>query len=153
MDITIITAHSEKPFDSTQYFGILLSKSLTIIHMVHWYIQNYNAHQVLGDLYEDLDDLFDRLQEEIIGTSKTQNKPFPKFSPEMFMIDDLDQYNQDNEELMDTYYKTTVKLTAIMNSVEFSEYIDSIDSGLNNTREEVLSRINKANYLLAMIQL
>jgi DNA-binding ferritin-like protein len=153
MEITVITSREERTSDSTQFFGILLSKSLTLIHMIHWYILNPNVHEILGDLYEDLDGLFDKLQEEIIGTSKMQGKQFPSFSPESLNIDDLNQYEGDNNDLMETYYKTTVKLTAILNSLEFSNYIESIDSGLNNTREDIISRINKANYLLSMIQL
>ena len=153
MEITVISTQTENSLDTTQYFGLLLSKALTTIHMVHWYILNHNVHEILGDLYEDLDGLFDKLQEEIIGTSKSQGKLFPGFSPDTFNIDDLSQYKGDNEDLMDTYYKTSVKLVAILNSLEFSNYIESVDSGLNNTKEDILSRINKANYLLAMIQL
>ena len=121
--------------------------------MIHWYVGNLQIHEVLGDLYEDLDGLFDKLQEEIIGTARLQDKLFPGFSPEMVNIDDLAQFFGDDENLMDSYYKTTVKLTAILNSLEFKNYIESVDSGLNNTKEDILSRVNKANYLLSMIQL
>jgi hypothetical protein len=153
MDITIISTRSENSLETTKYFGIILSKTLTLIHMVHWYIGNLQIHEVLGDLYGDLDDLFDKLQEEIIGTARLQDKLFPGFSPEMVNIDDVAQFSGDDENLMDSYYKTIVKLTAILNSLEFKNYIESVDSGLNNTKEDVLSRVNKANYLLSMIQL
>jgi DNA-binding ferritin-like protein len=153
MDITIVRTQQESSLDSTVFFGILLSKTLTLIHMTHWYILNHNVHEILGDLYEDLDGLFDKLQEEIIGTSKLQGKTFPSFSPETLNIDDINQYSGDNQDLLEVYYKTTIKLTAILNSLEFSNYVESVDSGLNNTKEDILSRINKANYLLAMIQL
>jgi hypothetical protein len=49
--------------DSTRLFGLFLSKALATIHMVHWYVLNYDVHIILGDLYEDLDGKFDKLQE------------------------------------------------------------------------------------------
>lgn len=153
MDITIITTKEDFSLDTTKYFGILLSKSLSIIHMVHWYIKNHNVHEILGELYEDLDGLFDKLQEEIIGTSQEQGKLFPSFSTESLTLDNVDQYPENNRDLIDTYYKTVVKITAILSSLEFINYIESVDSGINNTKEDILSRINKANYLLSMVSL
>jgi hypothetical protein len=150
MEIEIIRSQ-ESPLDPTRYFGILLSKALSIIHMIHWYTPNYNMHLILGDLYGDLDDLFDSLQEEIIGTSKMQEISFPGFHSETFDLEDISQYATDFEHLMDVYNQTVVKLIAIINSPELGTYIESVVSGLNNTKEDILSRINKANYLLAML--
>ena len=151
MEITVIRPPEENSLESTQYFGLLLSKTLTLIHMTHWYILNPNIHEILGDLYEDLDGLFDKLQEEVIGSAKLQGKPFPYFSPDCLDTENIDQYKGDNVDLMETYHKTTTKLIAILNSLEFTNYIGSVSSGLNNTKEDILSRVNKANYLLAMI--
>jgi hypothetical protein len=153
MDITIIAKSVEHTLDPTRYFGIVLSKSLSIIHMVHWYVTDFNIHQILGDLYGTLDDLFDKLQEEIIGSSKLQSVVFPSFSPECLNLDDADQFKGDNCALIETYQKTSVKLTAILSSREFANYIDSVDSGINNTKEDILSALNKTSYLLSMIKM
>lgn len=152
MNVTIISTEFNDELESTKYFALLLSKTLTLIRMSHWYILNHNIHEILGNLYEDLDQLFDKLQEEIIGTSRSSGVPFPSFSPETLNIDNLEQYESDNAGLLDSYYKTVLKLSAILGSTEFSNYINSIDSGINNTKEDILSRINKTNYLLSMVK-
>lgn len=151
MEIKIVSYSQGSDLETTKYFAILLSKALSIIHLVHWYIPNFQAHEIIGDLYESLDGHFDKLQEEIIGVVKIQGKTFPSFSPEMFNLDDLDQYEDRAQELIDTLNKTTIKLAAILDSQEFKMFIDSASSGINNTKEDILSAINKADYLLAMI--
>ena len=138
--------------DNTKNFGIILSEVTSIIHLIHWYILDFNIHTLLGDLYDDLNDLFDKLQEEIIGTSRLQEIPFPNFSLDCFNSKNLAQY-ESKEDLLDTYYKTTTKLIAILNSQEFKMYIEQVVSGLNNTKEDILSRINKTNYLLSLMGL
>jgi len=154
MEIEIIRTQSneEMSLESTKYFGIILSKSLSIIHMIHWYSTDFNVHEILGSLYSDLDDLFDKLQEEIIGTSKSQKILFPGFHPEIFNLEDTEQYPSDTAALLDLYNETAIKIVAIINSRELDVYIKSVISGLNNTKEDILSRINKTNYLLSMIQ-
>ena len=150
MEVTIVTA-VEHSLDPTRYFGLLLNKSLSVIRMLHWYSVDFNFHEILGDLYSDLSNLFDRFQEEIIGTSKTEKVTFPSFSPDSFAIDNVEIYQGDLEELIEVYDMTAVKLMAIFNSREIDNYIGSVTSGLNNTKEEILSRINKSNYLIAML--
>lgn len=152
MDIEIVKYKSESDSDSTKFFGIILSKALSIIHMVHWYVPNFQAHEILGDLYGTLDGLFDKLQEEIIGTSKLQGKTFPSFSPDMFSLNNLDQFDNDLKVLIDTYNLTKMKLVAMLDSEEFSVYVQGVCSGINNTKEDILSAINKADYLLSMVQ-
>ena len=72
MEIEIITTQTTTSnVDPTREFGLCLMKAESIIHMVHWYVLNYDAHKILGSLYEDLDELFDSLQEEIIAVSYT----------------------------------------------------------------------------------
>lgn len=149
-NIIVTTVKVEDSLDSTRHFGVLLSKALSIIHLIHWYVTDFNTHQILGDLYGDLDALFDGLQEEIIGTSKQYNIQFPGLSPDTFSIDDITQYSGGTDNLMDVYHQTVTKLSAILESQEFNNYISSVTSGLNNTKEDILSRINKANYLLSM---
>lgn len=141
---------AQEEVDNTKNFAIILSEISSIIHLIHWYIQDFNIHNLMGDLYEDLNTLFDKLQEEIIGTSKNSQTPFPSFSLECFDSKNLEQY-QTKEDLLDTYFKTTTKLIAILNSSEFKMYLDLVTSGLNNTKEDIISRINKTNYLLSLM--
>ena len=148
-NITIIKMQEVDNLEPSRFFGLLLSRVLTSIHMVHWYSTNFNVHEILGDLYEDLDGLFDKLQEEIIGTSKTGTQLFPSFDPEKISLE-IDNYNT-TESLMKNYYQTVTTLVSILNSQEFSTYIINVSSGLNNTKEDILSRINKSNYLLDMV--
>ena len=119
--------------------------------MVHWYAPDFNTHEILGQLYSTLDDLFDKLQEEIIGTSKSQGVPFPAFSLQSLDTDDLEQYNNVQEPIIDTYYKTTLLVKAILKSRELENYFSVVISGLQNTKDEILSAINKADYLLSLI--
>lgn len=151
MEITIISSTPENNLQPVRQFGVLLSKTLSTIHMIHWFIEDYNAHVILGNLYESLDSLFDSLLEEILGTSKSQGALFPAYSPDCYDIDNTDQFDPQQCEILDTYYKCVVKFVAILKSIEFSNYIDSVDSGINNTKEEIISAINKANYLLGIL--
>jgi hypothetical protein len=151
MNIEIISTEVECSLDTTRNFGILLSKALTSIRMVHWYAPDFNTHEILGQLYSTLDDLFDKLQEEIIGTSKSQGVPFPAFSLQSLDTDDLEQYNNEQEPIIDTYYKTTLLVKAILKSRELENYFSVVISGLQNTKDEILSAINKADYLLSLI--
>lgn len=147
ISITVTNNSIENSLDTTRSFGIFLNKSLTTIKMVHWYIDNYNAHKILGNLYDDLSESFDKLQEEIIGTVKQQNKLFPQISLELDS-DNIQNYNQLNTACMESYYKANQMICSVLNSQEFKTYTDSVVSGLNNTREEIISALNKANYLL-----
>lgn len=151
MEIKIVSYNQGSDLETTKYFAISLSKALSIIHLVHWYIPNFQAHEIIGDLYESLDGLFDKVQEEIIGVVRIQEKPFPSFSPETFNLDDIDQYGDNAQELIDTLNKTTIKLVAILDSQEFKMFVGSVSSGINNTKEEIISAINKADYLLSMV--
>ena len=154
MDIQIINVQTNNvtcSLDSTRAFGLALNKALTKIKMIHWYVMCYNAHKIIGNLYESLADLIDKLQEEIIGTSRIQNIQFPQISSALFEIDDISHYQTEDKDIMNCYYDTTQKLTNTVNSQEFNNYLNSVSSGLNNTKEEIITSINKANYLLSLI--
>jgi hypothetical protein len=36
--------------------------------MTHWFTNDYNTRIIIGNLYDNLSELFDTLMEEIIGT-------------------------------------------------------------------------------------
>jgi len=152
ISIVVNTTNIENSLDSTRSFGLSLNKTLTIIKMVHWYTQNYNAHKILGDLYESLSDLFDKLQEEIIGTCQQQNKPFPQIFIDLDS-DNIQNYIPENQKNMESYYKVNQTICAALKSPEFNSFLESVTSGINNTKEEILSQFNKANYLLNMVEL
>jgi DNA-binding ferritin-like protein len=150
--INVCDSQIENSLDSTRNFGIALNKVLTTIKMVHWYTEDYNVHKILGNLYESLSDLFDNLQEEIIGTSKQQNKLFPQINFELDS-DNIQNYVPMNGINMETYYKSVQILFSVLESSEFNAYVESVSSGINNVKEEILTIVNKANYLLSMVKL
>jgi DNA-binding ferritin-like protein len=153
MDIQIIKVQDNNvgcSLDTTRTFGLALNKALTKIKMIHWYVMHYNTHKIIGNLYEDLTDLVDKLQEEIIGTSRNQNKMFPQINANLFEMENIAEYQTENQDIMACYYDTVQKLTNMLSSQEFNNYISSVISGLNNTKEDMLSTINKANYLLSL---
>lgn len=152
MDITVVTSDIVHSLDPTRYFGLSLLRFLSNIRMLHWYSTDFNVHEILGSLYSDLDGLFDSLQEEIVGTSKSSQVLFPSFSPDTFELN-LQDYQCDCQTHLDSYYMSATKLVAILESREFSNYIDSTSSGINNIKEEIISRLNKTNYLLSMVKL
>lgn len=150
IDISIITNPVESTLDSSRNFGIFLNKSLSIIKMTHWYTENYNTHKILGKVYEDLSELFDDLQEEIIGTIKQQQKQFPQISYTLD-FENINNYRAFDDINMKSYYTATQTIFAVLNSQEFTAYINSVTSGINNIKEEIFSTLNKANYLLDMV--
>lgn len=150
--INVCDSQIENSLDSTRNFGIALNKVLTTVKMVHWYTEDYNVHKILGDLYESLSDLFDNLQEEIIGTSKQQNKLFPQINFELDS-DNIQNYIPVNGVNMETYYKSVQTLFYVLESSEFNAYVESVSSGINNVKEEILTSVNKANYLLSIVKL
>lgn len=151
MEIEIIKIKPETDIlSSTKNFGIILNKATTTIKMLHWYASDYNVHTILGDFYEDLTDLFDKLQEEIIGTVKEYNSNFPMFNSALIQVDKMDAYHGD--EYSKNHYNNTVNvIKEILTSMEFNNYVATVKSGINNTKEEILSRINKTNYLLSLV--
>jgi DNA-binding ferritin-like protein len=153
MEIEVITTTAvESNLDPTRNFGIILNKAVSIIKMCHWYVCDHNAHEILGDLYDDLSVLFDKLQEEIIGTTKEYNSVFPMFNSTLIQLDHIEAYRENNT-ILDYYYNVANVTKQILTSMEFNQYITTVKSGLTNTKEDIISSINKANYLLSMIKL
>jgi hypothetical protein len=100
----------------------------------------------------NLTGLFDKLQEEIIGTSKEYSVIFPSFNINEIQIENIQMY-QNNQVIVDYYYGVVNTIKDMITSLEFNNYVTSVKSGINNTKEDIISRINKANYLMSMINL
>jgi hypothetical protein len=151
MEIQIITQKIENSFDNSKEFGLILMKTLTLLKMIHWYIDDYNSHRIFGKLYDKLNDLTDSLQEEIIGISKiNENTLFPKFNINGFLsVTDSDIFCSTN--LFEIYNSVYLELSGILTSSEFKSFISENRSGVNNTVEEILSTFNNANYLLSLV--
>jgi hypothetical protein len=155
MEIEIITTQTTTSnVDPTREFGLCLMKAESIIHMVHWYVLNYDAHKILGKLYEDLDGLFDKLQEEIIGCSRSNTALFPSFNHSVFdnYLNNISSFSDQQGNITDVYFEVNRELCSILTSIELNNYMTQVKSGLNNTVEEILSRFNSANYLLGLVK-
>lgn len=152
LNILIVKNQSEYTLDSVRNFGIFLNKSLSVIRMTHWFTQNYDVHKIIGKTYEKLSNLFDTLQEEIIGTSSQQGKVFPEIFYEMDW-ENIQNYKHINGINMQSFYKTSQTICSVLNSQEFNAYMQSVISGINNTKEEIISELNKTSYLLNMVDL
>jgi DNA-binding ferritin-like protein len=150
IQIQTITNSENQTEKHTQYFGTILNRILSNIKMMHWYVKDYNKHEIFGSLYADLSDSFDSLQEEIIGTQRSTNFDFPLFNRDStFFDEELEKYNND-ENIVLHYYDTVYNIIDILLSFEFESYVKSVESGILNTRDEIISRINKTNYLLKL---
>jgi hypothetical protein len=155
MEIEIITTSAiQNKLDTVKSFGILLNKTTSTIKMLHWFVLDHNAHEILGDLYDDLIDLFDKLEEEIIGTCKGENVLFPMCSVDVFaqVWDMVETYN-DNASIIAHFFVISKSIKDLLTSLEFNNYIANVKSGINNTKEDIISRFNKAEYLISMVKI
>jgi len=160
MEIQIIQTKTNvtDELESIKSFGILLNKTVSEIKMIHWFITNHNAHVILGDLYDDLSDLFDELQEEIIGTSKLQISigcNFPNFQSDLNIEtwDKFEFYENDDQTLINSFYTLSSSVKLLLTCMELKSYIESVKSGLVNTIDSIVTRLNKAEYLLTMVKI
>jgi hypothetical protein len=147
----IVAQHQNVDLRSTIDFGLLLNNVLKNLRMSHWYSNDYNIHQIIGNLYDSLEDLFDKLQEEIIGTVKLQknNVSFPIFNVSQGVENLAEDY-----EHIERFFFYTELISSVLSSLAMKHYIeDTKPNGLNNTIEEILSSINKSHYLINMINL
>lgn len=156
MEIEIIqTSAYEDKLSPTREFGLILNRVLSVIKMVHWYTDIYDEHIILGKLYDDLSDLFDKLQEEIIICTKDSAIPFPSFGgvelPDNIGPDKEDVFTDCRNNLK-YYHITTDAIKIILTSLELNNFISNVKSGIPNTIDDIMTRINKSNYLLEMIK-
>lgn len=153
MEVKIIATQSiTNSLDSTRELGLFLQKALTIIKMTHWYVCDYDKHVILGNLYESLDELFDDLQEEVIGTCRSNNVIFPKINLEALSCENLSAFNDQSGEIISNFSEVNLKLCNLFASLEFKAFLTQVPSGINNTVEEILSALNKASYLLSIVK-
>ena len=147
MEIEIIKIKSKK--NQTIIFGNILNNFLSCLKILHWYSNDINVHNIIGDLYLSLSETFDTFQEEIIGISNFENNIFPIINEENY------NFKCDNDILeknvIDIFQKNVFLFLNLLNSVEIDNFIKSSKSGLNNTKEEILSSINKSKYLISMV--
>jgi hypothetical protein len=123
-----------------------LNKILSNIKLCHLFTKNYNTHIIYGNLYDELSDLFDKLQEELIGLHNVVNStpfPFIEFVPA--------GVDYDSTDWMDVFKQTINNLYALLLDDSFVEYLSTLSkNGINNTIDEIYSKINRADYLLNM---
>ena len=155
MEIEIITTSAiQDKLDTVKSFGILLNKTTSTIKMLHWFIMDHNAHVILGDLYDDLTDLFDKLEEEIIGTVREGSVLFPMCSVDVFsQMWDLVETYSDNASIIGHFFVISKAVKEVLTSLDFTNYVSNVKSGLNNTIEDIISRLNKAEYLISMVKI
>jgi len=135
--------------DSTRKLAAAFNAMLSDIKMMHWYTQNYNLHLIFGDMYNALSDLIDKLQEEIIGTSRQTGISFPDCNLDEFLKFDINNF-KDDESIVFCFNALQSTIKQILESAEFVSYEKSVTSGLNNTKDEIISLLNKNNYLISM---
>jgi hypothetical protein len=66
-------------------------------------------------------------------------------------LNDINQFKGNVVEITNTYNTISTELINVLTSMDFENYIKSVKSGINNTKEDVLSTINKTNYLLSLV--
>jgi hypothetical protein len=148
-----LTTIKIKPnLDGTKSFGIFLVNILSLIRLMHWYTDNLHIHKILDKLYNDLSDDFDSLQEEIIGVIKEQYSCFNVSTP-CIDLNSCVLYNSSPEEYLNEIYSMIDLITNVMSDLDLRTFIDSNKSGLNNTKESIITSCNKTKYLLGMVKL
>lgn len=149
---TVTISQIDYNLDGSKSFGIFLSNILSLIKLMHWYTDNFQVHKILGKLYNNLENNFDSLQEEIIGVVKDQRSPFNVSTP---IIDPNDAmlYKASSEEKLNEIYKTIDVIIDVLCSLEFKTFVDGSKCGINNTKETIVSFCNQSKYLLRLINI
>jgi hypothetical protein len=105
-------------------------------------------------VYDNLSDSFDSLQEEIIGTSRCGNCPFPIINTKNTQIYKMDcSILNSDKDIVEQYKVIATEIKNILSGSELNNYISTVQSGINNTKEEILTEINKSLYLISMINI
>ena len=150
MEIEIIRL---SPKGDTITFAEYLNGVLSKIKLMHWYTTNYNLHVIFDKSYKHISDSFDALQEEIIGISRCGDI-FPNLNLNNTSTSnsDVSKLNSDRD-IIEFYKQITLELKSIINDENLNNFIKNNNCGINNTKEEILSEINKSLYLISMINI
>lgn len=141
-----------KKVNNTFILANYLNYVLSTIKIMHWYTLNINLHEIFGDLYENLNLSFDKLQEELIGLNRQQ--AYLNLNANSVLINQsIDEIIENDPLIIDFYKKMMSDFKNILCSDDFNSFINSSNSGLNNSKEEILSEINKSLYLISLVKL
>lgn len=141
-----------KKVNNTFILANYLNYILSTVKIMHWYTLNINLHEIFGDLYQNLNLSFDKLQEEIIGLNRQHI--YLSINPNTVLINQsIDEIIENDPLIIDFYKKMMSDFKNILCSDDFNSFINSSNSGLNNSKEEILSEINKSLYLISLVKL
>lgn len=113
---------------------------LNQLKMFHWQTRSFAQHEAFGKTYDTLDGLIDEFVEVFIGKhgrSYSLNKLY-----------DIQLYDYSESSVSEFISKTREYLTNDLLPVE--QFPPGVNSDLLNLRDEMLSAINKLNYLLTL---
>ena len=145
-----INNNLEENKNKIKQFNLFLLDILSSIKLIHWHSDNYNFHKILDDVYNNFNELFDKLSEEIIGISKNTNICFTIQCPERNLTNLFDCncfQDQINE-----YYSILDSLESTLKNDDMSLLVNNSINGINNILEEIFSESNKSKYLINMLK-
>lgn len=149
--VEIVNTSLTYNLDGTKDFAIFLTNILSSLQLCHWYADDYNVHQIVGDLYNGLRKSFDQLLEEIIGITKCGCSGFVLSAPHLDPTG-LQLYKCSSGGRIEEILNIINTTLEVLNCQDLKTFIGGSSNGINNTREEILSSCNKAKYLLGMIK-
>lgn len=152
IELTAISLTSSEPVVDaspiSNSFGFCnnLHKILSNIKLCHLFTNNYDSHKIYGELYDRLSEVFDTLEEEIIGLLRSgpvADFPSTTLNPVSIDYEDSDYYEPFKSVINDLFSTLTFS--------EFQNFVENAPkNGIGNILEEIYSAANKAEYLLQM---
>jgi len=140
-----------KKNNNTVVLANYLNYFLSSIRIMHWYTLNLNLHEIFGELYKNINISFDSFQEEIIGLNRQDESL--NLNLNNLINQKLDEIIENDILIIETYKKIVDEFKKILSSQELNNYISNSNSGLNNSKEEILSQLNKSLYLISLVKL
>jgi hypothetical protein len=140
-----------KKNNNTVVLANYLNYFLSSIRIMHWYTLNLNLHEIFGELYKNINISFDSFQEEIIGLNRQDESL--SLNLNNLINQNLDEIIENDTLIIETYKKIVDEFKKILSSQELNNYISNSNSGLNNSKEEILSQLNKSLYLISLVKL